>query len=147
MKFLETLKKQLLEELKKTEKALFSIQIARNNAPTPMESKSDMSRARLENEIVVYEFKIRNLKKIINLIPTTQKGKAREVKIWSLVTVRLPTTNLKLIMVPEGLGGRKIGKIQCITEKSPIGSALMGKKERDEFTFNENIKGKVISIS
>ena len=113
-----------------------SARIARDNAPTAMESKSDTSRSKLESEVAIHELRLKELKEIINSIPN-EKQTAGKVDLWSFVEVKLPSANLQLILVTEGLGGTKIGFMQCISDKSPIGSALMGKKEGEEFVFNE----------
>lgn len=145
MNHLEILKKQLLKELKNNKKTLASTRIARDNSPTAMESRSDESRTRLESEVAMHELRLLQLNDFIDSIPKNIKG-TEKINLWSLVKIDLPNGGLQVAIVPEGLGGTKVKEIQYISDKTPIGSALIGKKVGEEFTFNDT-KGRVISIS
>lgn len=145
MNHLKILRAYLFGELKRTEKALASAKIARNNAPTPKESKSDTSRARLETEVTMHELKARELKNFINSIPENELG-FKKIGLWSLIEVELPSGSMRIVIVPEGLGGKKVKEIWFISDKTPIGLALLGKKSGDEFMFN-GTRGRVVSVS
>jgi len=144
MNHLKILKNHLLEEIEKINKSLSSARIERDNAPTAMESKSDTSRSRLESEVTMYEHKLIDLKETIGLIPN-EKSSNNIIELWSFVCVKFPSGKLQLIVVTEGLGGSKIGEIQCISDRTPMCSALIGKKRGEKFTF-KGISGKVLSV-
>jgi transcription elongation GreA/GreB family factor len=144
MNHLKILKNYLFQEIEKTDKTLISLRIARANAPSAMESKSDTSRSKLESEVTMHELKLIELKKTLNSIPNDKKI-TNKIELWSFVGVELPSGKLHLMIVTGGLGGTKIDEMQCVSDKAPMGSALMGKKQGEEFSFNETV-GKVISI-
>lgn len=145
MDYLKDLKKHLEQELKKTEKVLAMARISRDNSPTAMESHSDESRSRLEREVTMHELKVKEIQEAIKSVPDTRKG-SDKVELWSFVEVELPTNKLRVVVVPESIGGTKFEDIQCISDKTPIGSAMMGKEQGEEFSFNDT-KGIVLSIN
>jgi len=145
MNHLNALKKHILKELEKTEKTLASSRVARDNAPTAMESKSDESRSRLESEVTMHELRLKELKDTVDSIPEKSNCAGR-IGLWCYAKVQLPTDDLEVVIVPEGLGGIKIGEIRCISDKTPIGSALVGKKQGEGFSFN-GTAGKVLLIT
>jgi len=145
MDHLELLNKILLEELIKTEKTLEATKIARDNAPSAMESRSDTSMSRLENEVTMYESRIKELKDFVNFIPR-EKPKSNKIGLWNLVGIDLPGGKLLISIVPEGMGGKKADDIQFVSNKTPIAVALIGKKDEDEFLFNET-SGKIVSVN
>lgn len=144
MNYLDALRGQFIKELKRTERALALTRAARDNAPTAMESKSDESRSRLEGEVAMHELRIKELEEKISLLPGDRK-KTEEIDLWSYAEVKLPFDVLHLVIVVEGLGGTKFEEIQCISDKTPIGSALMGKKQGDKFSFN-GTRGEVLLV-
>jgi len=144
MNHLEILRAHLLEELKRTERTLASAKIARNNAPTPKESKSDTSRARLETEVTMHELRARELKNFMNAIPKNELG-LNKIGLWSLIEVELPSGSMRITIVPDGVGGKKVKEIWFISDRTPIGLALLGKKSGDKFTFNGK-EGRVVSV-
>ena len=144
MDHLKNLKNYLLKEINKTNKILSATRISRNNAPTAMESKSDTSRSRYESEIEMHELKLKELQTIIKQIPNHKKDKGI-IELWSMAEVELSSNKLSLIIVTPGLGGTKIGKIQCVSSNTPAGKALLGKKTGDTFSFNDN-SGQVLLI-
>jgi len=145
MNYLLNLKKHLINEVNKTEKVLATTRVARDNSPTAMESHSDTSRSKLESEVTMHELRLKELKDTIDSIPEKSECTER-IGLWCYAKVQLPSNNLEILVVPEGLGGTKVGEIRCISDKTPIGSVLVGKKQGDEFSFN-GTAGRVLSIA
>ena len=145
MNYLINLKAHLINEIKKTEKVLAATRVTRDNSPTAMESHSDTSRSRLESEVTMHELRLKELKDTTGLIPGNSNC-AGKIGLWCYAKVQLPSNDLEIIIVPEGLGGTRVGEIQCVSSKTPIGSALMGKKQGEKFSFN-GTSGKVLLIA
>lgn len=145
MNYLINLKEHLINEIKKTEKVLAATRVARDNSPTAMESHSDTSRSRLESEVTMHELRLKELKDTIDIIPE-KSDCAEEIGLWCYAKVQLPSNVLEVVIVPEGLGGTKVGEMQCVSDKTPIGSALIGKKQGEKFSFN-GTSGKILSIA
>lgn len=145
MNHLKSLNKYLINEIKKTNEILINTRIARNNAPTAMESKSDTSRSKLENDVMIYELRLRELKQIVNLIPL-EKKRSLTIDLWSFVEIQMGDKKIKLIIVTEEIGGIKINDIQCVSNKAPLGKILMGKKQTGNFCLNK-IYGKILSVA
>lgn len=145
MSHLISLKKYLISELEKTEKILASTRVARDNSPTAMESHSDTSRSKLEGEVTMHELRLKEIKDMIDSIPE-KCNRTNGIGLWCYAKVQLPFNVLEIIIVPEKLGGTKIGEVQCVSAKTPIGSALVGKKTGEEFSFN-GTTGRILSTA
>ena len=112
MNWKEKIIKSLEDEIVVLEKALETAKIAQRNAPSAMESHSDTTRSEMEKMITALEIDINkvreNIKKLENYEP----------KYFEL-------DKLKLVLVPEGIGGRKIDGVMLVSETSPIGRKLL----------------------
>ena len=104
--------KSLEDEIDVLEKALETAKIAQRNAPSAMESASNTTRSEMERMITALEIDINkvreNIKKLENYEP----------KYFEL-------DKLKLVLVPDGIGGRKIEGVMLVSETSPIGRKLL----------------------
>ena len=145
MKYLDVLRAELESEIKNAERNLKEARNTRDNAASAMESQHDMTRARAESEIHMYEEKIRNLTKSIDKIPA-ENPKCKEVGLWCLTKIELPEATMKIVIVPENMGGKKVGEIHYISKVTPLGKSIMKKKVGENFSFS-NQAGEIISIA
>lgn len=104
--------KSLEAEIAVLEKALETAKIAQRNAPSAMESHSDTTRSEMEKMVTALEIDINkvreNIKKLENYEP----------KYYEL-------DKLKLVLVPDGMGGRKIDEVMLVSETSLIGKKIL----------------------
>ncbi len=140
-----SLKKYLTSELRNTEKVLTAVRIAWHSSPTAMESHSDTSRSKLESEFAMHELRLKKLRETFDSIPNKVNCKGK-VGLWCFVKAQTPSGLLEIIIVPEGLGGIKVGKVQCVSDKTPMGLALLGKKQGDKF-FLSGTRGQVLLVA
>lgn len=86
--------------------------MAQRDAPSAMESHSDATRSEMEKMITALEIDINkvreNIKKLENYEP----------KYFEL-------DKLKLVLVPDGIGGRKVDDVMLVSETSPVGRKLL----------------------
>jgi hypothetical protein len=101
--------------------------IARDSAPSAMESHSDTTRS--EKEELVYA-----LDRDIVAMHAYIKA-ALEMEPEYLVLTGENST-LKVLLVPAGIGGKMIDDIMLLGMNSPLGQAVAGVKSGDEFEFN-----------
>lgn len=116
------------------EKQLLDVQKSRDASPSAAESHSDTSRSQLEKLAVALEEHIRNIEKFINLIPGS-KIKSNKCELWSLVEIKIDENKMKLILVPDGMGGEKIGDFQLVSIASSLGETLLDKKPEEVGDF------------
>lgn len=124
MDYLKALSNRLKQDLEKTQRSLREVKKVREGAASAMESQHDMTRARAESEIEMYKNKIRELETSLKLIPK-RKPKEGQVGLWSYVETETGNGKMKAVIVPEGMGGRQIGGVRYISEKTPIGKRLI----------------------
>lgn len=111
MDWKEKIIKSLEEEIVVLEKALETAKIAQRNAPSAMESASNTTRSEMEKMITALEIDINKVRENI------KKLEKYEPKYFEL-------DKLKLVLVPDGIGGRKIEGVMLVSETSPIGKKL-----------------------
>lgn len=111
MNWKEKILKSLEDEIVVLEKALETAKVAQRDAPSAMESASNTTRSEMEKMITALEIDINkvreNMKKLENYEP----------KYFEL-------DKLKLVLVPDGIGGKKIDGVMLVSETSPIGKKL-----------------------
>lgn len=113
--------KKVLENQKKTmEEALVRAREAQRNAPSAMESHSDTTRSEKEKLVTAIEM---NLKRIGQLLQKLDVADG-DSKLWSVHEVELGGGKVKCCLVPEGMGGHKIGDLQMVSADSPLGKKL-----------------------
>jgi hypothetical protein len=112
MDWKEKILKSLEEEMAVLQKSLETAKIAQRNAPSAMESHSDTTRSEMEKMVTALEIDINKVK--VNI----KKLADFEPKYYEL-------DKLKLVLVPEGIGGRKIDGVMLVSQNSPIGKKLM----------------------
>ncbi|TSC86403.1 MAG: Uncharacterized protein G01um101416_676 [Microgenomates group bacterium Gr01-1014_16] len=93
------------------EKSLSAARFARDNAPSAMESHSDTTRADQE--------------KLVRALEERVKLVGEQMKILAKAEVKYVEHNgMKLVLVPEGMGGKKIEDVMLVSVNSPLGSKL-----------------------
>jgi transcription elongation GreA/GreB family factor len=122
-------------------RSLVKAKFARDNAPSAMESHSDTTRSEQEKLVTALEMEIdkldQDLNKLVDVNNTDNK-----VGLWSYVEIRSGERMLKFVLVPRGMGGKKIEDTQLVSIDSPVGNRLIGKTKGEEMEFN----GKVMLI-
>lgn len=108
MDWKEKILKSLEQEIVVLEKALETARVAQRNAPSAMESHSDTTRSEMEKMITALEIDINTVKNNIKIM-ANYEPKYHELN------------NIKLVLVPDGIGGRKIDDVMLVSETSPIG--------------------------
>ncbi|MBI5358689.1 hypothetical protein HZB69_03660 [Candidatus Amesbacteria bacterium] len=97
-------------------KALETAKVAQREAPSAMESASNTTRSEMERMVTALEIDIDTIKKNIKIMEN-YKPKYHKV-----------TNNgktLKIVLVPGGIGGKKIDDVMLVSESSPIGKKLL----------------------
>ncbi len=139
-KHLDKEKQSLLQTLEKAKET-------RDSAPSAMESHHDTTRNQTEKFVAALEKKLHHLENIISNLPNPQDiASSKTVALWSYVELNLNGKEMKLIIVPEGLGGKKEDDINFISENTPLGNVLINKKVENSFTFN-NQRGEILKVN
>lgn len=100
-----------LEKRGVLEKALLAAKFARDNAPTPTESHSDTTRSEQEKLAHALEDEI----KVVNgYLKTLEKTEVKYVE----------HNGMKIVLVPEGMGGGMIDGVRLVSVNSPLGAKL-----------------------
>ncbi|OGM20634.1 hypothetical protein A2955_02945 [Candidatus Woesebacteria bacterium RIFCSPLOWO2_01_FULL_37_19] len=129
----------LLKEKEVLEKALASARQTRDSAPSAMESHSDTTRSQAEKLVFALEEKTKNIESLISLIPQDFKSTLTVVSLWSLIELKTNGEILKMILVPDGFGGREIDNIKLVSISTPLGNLIINKAVGDQITFNEKV--------
>ncbi len=135
---LPIIRKCLDKEYKNLQKALNAATDARDSAPSAMESHHDTTRNQSEKLAIVLRYQYLNLKQLIDMIPETLPENNNYIGIWSYVELIGNNSKFKIILVPEGYGGREYADIKIVSVQAPLGEKLMEKKRGDNITFNGN---------
>jgi hypothetical protein len=118
--------------------AIKKIVIARNESPIPMESHSDTSRIQADKMLGELNTKINTLEKLIYDLPVRIPDNFEKIELWNFVNLSKPNLQIKLILVPEGYGGREFDGVKLVTISTPLGKALYGKRINELITVNES---------
>lgn len=135
MDHLDNLKKHLKEEIDSLKQKIAHNQEIKNSAPASTESRSDTTRHRYEEMIENQKKELKMLENNLSLVPSFS-NKTNQIKVWDYLEVNLNDRSNKFLLVPTGLGGKKVGDIQLLAIDSPLGKALLGKKVKEVFDFN-----------
>ncbi len=127
---LETEKNRLLQKLKQEEEI-------RDSAPSAMESHSDTTRHRYEESVRNLKNKIDEIDQCLKIVPKSIHSNAVAV-LWSKVILETNNQRQEFILVPDGIGGRKLDNgIVLLSTSSPLGKVVLDKRLGDTFTFNQ----------
>src|SRR5438128_2221151 len=113
MNWLKDIKENLDSELRTLVEASDRAKIARDGAPSAMESHSDTTRSEQEKLLFALDDEIIRVED--NLKKLEKSGKD-----WEEITVDNSGVPMKLVLVPEGMGGKKIGDVFLVSENAPL---------------------------
>ena len=113
MDLLDAVRQNFQKKLQVLYSALETAKIAQREAPSAMESHSNTTRSEMEKMVTALEIDIDSLKKQISQIP---QKLSTDNKLWKLVEIK----NMKILVVPEGMGGEVIGEIRLVSVNAPI---------------------------
>ena len=102
-------------ELVTLRKSLAAAREAQRNAPSAMESHSDTTRSEKEKLVTALELEISNL---------TKKLKSLDKFDLKIIETEINGGKIKCCLVPDGLGGKRIGVIQLVSVGSTLGRRI-----------------------
>ena len=98
-------------------------------APTPIESHSNTMMSEMEKLVTALEIDIAKHRGYMEKIPKENLPIKTSVEEWGYGEIDNNGIKMKIILVPEGMGGKKVGDLILVSVGSPLGIGLMGKKE------------------
>lgn len=146
MSYLDEIKNFFEGQQKKLEDSIKKEKVIRDTSPSAMQSHHDTTRNQTEKLIQAYETELKQLKELIRLIPNKRENDDQKIDIWTKIQVKIGQNNLTVVLVPSGLGGKKISDFQTLAADSPLGQKLSNLSEGNKFEINGN-NGKVVSFS
>ena len=117
--------------------AINKIVIARDESPLPNESHSDTSRIQADKMLTELNSKFKELKKLLDKLPKTFDNNSKRINFWSYAEITNKNQIIKLILVPDGYGGREFNDVRLISISTPLGKILYDKSPGELFTFND----------
>ena len=93
------------------EKSLVAARRTQREAPSAMESHSDTTKSEMEKLVTALEMNLGRLKE------SEKKLENYEPKYYEV-------DGRKVVLVPEGMGGDKIGEVLLVSETTPLGQKL-----------------------
>jgi len=145
MSHIDNIKKYFEEQYAKMKSSIEKEKAIRDTSLSAMESHHDTTRNQTEKLIQALEVGLKELEKNIKQIPTSGANKKNQVGLWSRVEMKIGDNNLRVVLVPQGLGGQKINDFQTLAENTPLGQAIINKSKSSEFEMNGNT-GKIIEV-
>jgi len=122
---LENRKEKLLKALKRAEKA-------RDEADSRMQSRYDTQKEDYALEANLIREQIQRLEKEIEQLRSLRKPENSEfITIGHTVKLQIGNDEPYEVVLVEDFGGRSISGRSTISKKSPIGSAILGRKAGD----------------
>ncbi|MFC1649226.1 hypothetical protein ACFL2C_00750 [Patescibacteria group bacterium] len=116
---LSEVKKYFENEITKLEQAIENEKSARDDASCAMQSWSDTTRNQKEQLIQALETKLRFRKRQSGSVP----AKTSVNGVWSVVHSK--SLNSKCLIVPDGMGGAKIGDLILVSIDSLLAKELL----------------------
>lgn len=138
MQILDRLRKSIEEEIEMTKRELERARVAQLAAPSAMESHSDTTRSEKEKLVTALERDVARLEELAAKIPTSLPSSAGKVDVWRSVKMRSGNQEIEVFMVPDGMGGRRLGNVVLLSDQAPLGQVMMGKAAGDRLEFNKH---------
>ena len=129
---LEKERKELLEAIKK-------ITSSRDESPIPTESRSDTSRIQADKMLGELNLKLKELERLLDDLPIKSQDNLMLIDLWSYVEISNKNSEIKLILVAEGYGGREFKGVRLVSNLTPLGQSLLGKTYKDFIILNKNV--------
>lgn len=146
MDIISVLKKELLKDRQKLKLSIESAKDARDNAPSAMESHHDTTRNQSEKLVMALEQKLKELDEKIERIPGLPVEGLDTLELWHAARIQINNKTIKVLLVPEGYGGKTIDSIKTVSIDSQLGKAVIHKTNMSSFKINGGV-GKIISFS
>jgi hypothetical protein len=125
----------LEQKLQFLQKQLKSIEEERNTAATPIESRSDQTRSLAEQLHSSLQRQFHSLKLLKSQLSSKSKFN-NQADIYTLVTLKSDQIYQTHLLVPEGLGGDRIGQTILLSITSPLAQQFLHQTIGFQFTFN-----------
>ncbi|KKQ73907.1 MAG: hypothetical protein US95_C0041G0004 [Candidatus Woesebacteria bacterium GW2011_GWB1_38_5] len=122
---LDIVKECLDKERETILKAITSTKRARDNAPSAMESHHDTERNQNETLVSALEEKLKELDDLTNNLPKDINGNNISRGFWSYHEIVKDDSLLKIIIVPDGYGGREAEGIKLVSINTPIARSIL----------------------
>lgn len=131
-----TWQKEIILALKGKEKVLKEriggFKKTRDEAQSAMESHHDTTKSEMEKMVLSLEQELVRAKssreQLTKSFLEREKSKTPKVGLGSLIHLQIDEKPAIFCLVPEGIGGEKIGQITLLSVNSPLGKKLIGKK-------------------
>jgi hypothetical protein len=132
------IQKCLEKERKDLVNAIDKLVIARDESPLLNETRSDTSRIQADKMLSALKDQLVELDKLIHNLPKKIED-SEKIDLWNYVELINNEIKLKLILVPEGYGGREIEGIKLISITTPLAKTLNYKSLKNDVTVNNSI--------
>ncbi len=124
------LRKILDEDIEKIEKHIRQAAVERDEAATPTESTHDQTRQianQLYNSLLEERLKLQRLRNVV-------------LKFKKVMVVEKDNGEIfRFMLVPDGLGGRKVEEATLVGENSPLGQKIKDLGVGDKYEINEGV--------
>lgn len=127
---LKLVKKSLENERVILNKAIDSAKKARDSAPSATESHYDTDRNQNEKMVAALEEELLQLDHLIQNLPISIPDDCGRTNLWSYIELPKENQVLKIIIVPEGYGGRDIDGIKLVSISAPLAKKILDRVKR-----------------
>lgn len=139
------IRKHFLGKISFLQDQIIDVEKSRQASPSPTESHSDTSRSQLEKLANALIEELKQLEGYIKLVPESNINPENKVEIWSYLEILLDGKKIKMVLVPQGMGGEKVEDIQLVSTESPLGKAIYDLGEASKFNLH-NLPGEILKI-
>ena len=122
---LDIVKKCLEKERETLLKAITSAKRARDSAPSAIESHHDTERNQSEKMVAALEEKLLELDELILNLPQNITTNNVSNGVWGYYEIDKDGNNLKIILVPDGYGGRETEGIKLVSINTPFAKSIL----------------------
>lgn len=103
------------------EKSLAAAKRAQREAPSAMESHSDTTKSEMEKLVTALEMNLGRLKESEKKL---ENYEPKYFEVSAPLHQGFGGVKRKVVLVPEGMGGDKIGEVLLVSETTPLGQKL-----------------------
>ncbi|HEY0882859.1 MAG TPA: GreA/GreB family elongation factor [Archangium sp.] len=147
----KALKDELVQKLEDTLRTLEAAHADTREAATHAEAKpeNDKDTRALEQSYLArgQAMRIEALKAGLSAVVTMSLAPGTVGRVSALIEAEEDEGTVRFFLAPEGGGTKLAGGVQVVTPASPLGQALIGKREGDEVELKLGGKTRVLSIT
>ena len=147
----KALKDELVQKLEETLRTLEAAHADTREAATHAEAKpeNDKDTRALEQSYLArgQAMRIEALKAGLSAVVTMGLAPGNVGRVSALIEAEEDDEVVRFFLAPEGGGTKLAGGVQVVTPASPLGQALLGKREGDEVELKLGGKTRVLSIT